>query len=110
MGVTAAVLTVDLRPAGSHLFVHGEVFSLRVETVTVRLLDVEGHVAESRSLKIPGGSTSFRLGAVPRFDVHFAVPDEMLADGLVIEAHAIDERGEHVALVRAPVTSPRGPM
>jgi hypothetical protein len=110
MGGAAAVMAVDLRPAGSHLFVHGEVYSLRVETVIVTLLDVAGHVAETRSLLIPGGSTAFRLGAVPRFDVHFAVPDEMLADGLVIEAHAIDERGEHVALVRAPVTSPRGPM
>jgi hypothetical protein len=43
-----------------------------------------------------------------RFDVHFAVPDEMMGDGLSIEVAAFDNYGGQLTKVRQPVTSPVG--
>ncbi|HWH21174.1 MAG TPA: hypothetical protein VN671_11620, partial [Solirubrobacterales bacterium] len=76
-----AVFAFDVRPAGSHLFIHGDVFSLAVTHVRVTLEDAAGHVADRVSVEVPGGSRAFLLGAVPRFDVHFFLPDEVQADG-----------------------------
>jgi hypothetical protein len=92
-----AVFDLDVRPAGSHLFVHGDVFSLAVTRVRVTVADAAGHVAERTSVAVPGGSRSFLLGAVPRFDVHFILPDEIQADGFVVSAVALDAKGRRVA-------------
>lgn len=104
-----AVFDLDVRPAGSHLFIHGDVFSLAVARVRVTLADAAGHVAGTTSVAVPGGSRSFLLGAVPRFDVHFFLPDEVQADGFVISATALDSKGHRLATVeeriaRAPVS------
>ena len=102
-----AVFAFDVRPAGSHLFIHGDVFSLAVTHVRVTLEDPAGHVAERVSVEVPGGSRAFLLGAVPRFDVHFFLPDEVQADGYVIAATALDAKGHRLAtleqrIARAP--------
>lgn len=90
------VIDLDVRPAGSHLFIHGDVFSLDVVRVTVRLEDSAGNIAATRSVDIPGGSTAFRIGAVPRFDVHFVLADEIQADGFVVSATALDSAGHRL--------------
>ena len=98
---SASVIALDLRPAGSHLFVHGDVFSLAVVRVSVHLEDSQGSlVAPAESVKIPGGSTAFRLGAVPRFDVQFSVPDEVMGEGMWIAVTAYAEAGKALVTVR----------
>src|SRR5439155_11049253 len=98
------VMALDLRPAGSHLFVHGDVFSLAVVRVSVELEDSQGSsVADAESVKIPGGSTAFRIGAVPRFDVQFSVPDEVMGEGMWIAVTAYGDSGKALATVRALV-------
>jgi hypothetical protein len=89
-----AVIAIDIRPAGSHLFVHGDVFSLSVARVTVTLEDRAGHVAATAAVDVPGGSTAFRLGAVQRFDVHFDLADEVQTDGFVVATTALDSAGK----------------
>jgi len=102
-----AVFDFDIRPAGSHLFIHGDVFSLAVTHVRVTLEDAAGHVADRVSVDVPGGSRAFLLGAVPRFDVHFFLPDEVQADGYVIAATALDSKGHRLATLEQRV--PRAP-
>jgi len=96
---TGQIFDLDVRPAGSHLFIHGDVFSLEVARVRVRLEDAAGHVAATRAVDLPGGSTAFQIGAVPRFDVHFFLPDEVQADGFVVSATALDAKGHRLATV-----------
>jgi hypothetical protein len=100
-------IDLDIRPAGSHLFIHGDVFSLDVVRVTVRLEDTAGNVAATKSVDIPGGSTAFRIGAVPRFDVHFLLADEVQADGFMVSVTALDSGGQRLTtmlqiVVRVP--------
>ena len=103
----AQFIDLDIRPAGSHLFIHGDVFSLDVARVTVRIEDSAGHVAATRSVDIPGGSTAFRIGSVPRFDVHFALADEIQADGYVVSATALDSAGHRLTtLLKLVARSP----
>jgi hypothetical protein len=90
------IMSVDIRPAGSHLFIHGDVFSLDVVRVAVSLEDALGHVAAHRTVDVPGGRTAFMLGAVHRFDVHFFLPDEVQADGFVISTTALDAHGNKI--------------
>jgi hypothetical protein len=97
------ILSLDPRPAGSHLFVHGEVFSLGVIVVTVSLEDAGGAVSETRSVKLQGGSTAFRLAPNARFDVRFDVPDELMGEGLWVRANAYDFRGRIIGSFRSPV-------
>jgi hypothetical protein len=98
-----AVFDLDVRPAGSHLFIHGDVFSLAVTRVRVTLEDAAGNVAQRTSVAVPGGSRSFLLGAVPRFDVHFFLPDEVQADGFVVSATALDAKGHRLATVETRI-------
>ena len=100
------VLQLDLRPAGSHLFVHGDVFSLSVTVVVVSIEDRDGHVADTRSVQVPGGSTAFRLGANNRFDTLFNVPDELMGEGLLVRASAYDARGRILAALQEPIVAP----
>ena len=94
-----ALIALDVRPAGSHLFVHGDVYSLDIVRVVVRVADAGGHVAARQAIDIPGGSTAFMLGAVPRFDAHFLLPDEVQADGFSVSATAIDASGQRLFTV-----------
>jgi hypothetical protein len=89
----AQLMDLAIRPAGPDLFVHGDVFSLDVARVTVRLEDSSGDAAQTKSVDIPGGSTAFRIGAVPRFDVHFLLATEVQADGFIVSATALDAAG-----------------
>ena len=98
-----SVLDFDVRPAGSHLFIHGDVYSLDVTRVRVRIKDAAGHVAATTSVDIPGGSTAFLIGAVPRFDVHFFLPDEVQADGYVVSATALDSKGHRIVTLEQRV-------
>ena len=100
----------DVRSAGSHLFIHGDVFSLAVSRVLVKLEDLTGHVADTRSVDVPGGSTAFRLGAVSRFDVHFFLPDEVQADGFVVSATALDSAGHRLTTVEERILRAAVPM
>ena len=95
-----SVIRIDVRPAGSHLFIHGEVFSLAVARVSVMVEDSAGHVAARRAVEVPGGGAAFRLGSVPRFDVHFFLPDEVQADGFVVSATALDRAAHTLATMR----------
>jgi hypothetical protein len=97
------LLALDPRPAGSHLFVHGEVFSLGVIVVTVSLEDAAGTVSATRSVKLQGGSTAFRLAPNARFDVRFDVPDELMGEGLWVRANAYDARGQAIGSFRVAV-------
>src|SRR6476646_8214267 len=101
-GDAAPLLNLQVTPDGSHLVIHGEVFSLDVARVSVRVEDPAGHVAASRSVEIPGGSTAFRIGAVPRFDVLFALPAEIQADGYVVSATALDSAGRRLTTLLQP--------
>jgi len=95
------IVALDLKPAGSDLFVHGDLFSLAVVRVSVELEDSHGSaVAATESVKIPGGSTAFRLGAVPRFDVQFNVPDGLMGEGIWIAVTAYGNAGRTLAIVR----------
>jgi hypothetical protein len=100
---TAQVFDFDVRPAGSHLFIHGDVFSLTVTRVRVRIEDSAGHVAATRAVDVPGGSRAFLIGAVPRFDVHFFLPDELQADGFVVSATALDAKGHRIVTLEQRV-------
>src|SRR2546423_785836 len=72
-----------------------------VVPVKVDLEDSQGRlVAAAESVKIPGGSTAFRLGAVPRFDVQFSVPDEVMGEGIWIAVTAYGEAGKALTTVR----------
>jgi len=93
LGGDARYIELAVRPAGTDLFIHGDVFSLDVARVTVRLEDRAGNVAATKSVDIPGGSTAFRIGAVPRFDVHFLLADKVRADGYLVSATALDSAG-----------------
>jgi len=97
------ILELDLRPAGSHLFVHGDVYSLNVIVVTVSISDAGGHISDVQSVKMQGGSTAFRLGPNARFDVLFDVPDEVMGEGLWVLADAYDSRGRIIESLRQPV-------
>lgn len=101
------LVQLDLRPAGSRLFVHGDVYSLNVVVVVLSIEDAAGHVADQRSVHLQGGSTAFRLGANTRFDALFDVPDELMGEGLWVHADAYDTRGRIVEaqqqLIIAPV-------
>jgi hypothetical protein len=98
---SAQVLLLDLRPAGSHLFVHGDVFSLAIVRVSVALEDGGGSLVAAReSVGIPGGSTAFRIGAVPRFDVQFSVPDEVMGEGMWVAVTAYNAAGRALATLR----------
>ena len=107
-GDAASLMNLVVTPDGSDLFIHGEVFSLDVARVSVRIEDPAGHVAASRSVEIPGGSTAFRIGAVPRFDVLFALPAEIQADGYVVSATALDSAGRRLTTLMQP--SARSPV
>jgi hypothetical protein len=98
-----SVIRIDVRPAGSRLYIHGDVFSLAVATVSVRIEDDLGNVAATQFVGVPGGSTAFWVGAVPRFDVHFFFPDEVQADGYIVAATALDARGHEIATLRQRV-------
>jgi hypothetical protein len=106
---TIDAMSVDVRPAGSHLFIHGDVFSLDIVRVSVSLEDALGNVAAQKTIDVPGAGTAFRLGAVPRFDVHFFLPDEVRGDGFVISTTALDAHGKQIEtllqwVARSPVT------
>jgi len=95
------VIALDLRPVGGDLFVHGDAFSLAVVRVSVDLEDSQGsHVAAAASVEIPGGSTAFRLGAVPRFDVRFSMPNVLPGNGVWITVVAYGDTGARLATVR----------
>src|SRR6478672_6291901 len=47
-GDAASLMNLVVTPDGSDLFIHGEVFSLDVARVSVRIEDPAGHVAASR--------------------------------------------------------------
>ena len=106
-GSPESVLVLDVRPAGSHLFIHGDVFSLAVTRVAVTIEDAAGRVAQTKAVDVPGGSTAFRLGAVPRFDVHFFLPDDIQADGFIVSATALDAGGHDLATLQQLVGRPR---
>lgn len=97
------LVELDVRPAGSHLFVHGEVYSLDIIVVTVAIEDAAGHVSDVESVRLQGGSTAFRLGANARFDVRFDVPDEVMGEGLWVQSNAYDFNGRTIDVQRAPV-------
>jgi hypothetical protein len=101
------VIDIELRAAGSHLFVHGDVFSLEVDVVVLTLEDGAGNTGESVAVRLDGGSTAFRLGANDRFDVMFDIADEVIADGLWVRAEAYDRGGMPLAKLRRPVIPPR---
>ncbi len=97
------ILALDVRPAGSSLVVHGQVFSLAVDVVVVSVEDPSGVVTSSEAVSLPGGSTAFRIGAYDRFFVRFEVPDEIIADGLWIAADAYDVDGAPLVRIRQAV-------
>jgi hypothetical protein len=100
------LVQLDIRPAGSRLFVHGEVYSLKVEVVVLSIEDATGHVADTRSVRLQGGSTAFRLGANTRFDALFDVPDELMGEGLWVHADAYDTRGRIIEAQQQPIIAP----
>jgi hypothetical protein len=67
-------------------------------------------VAATRSVEVPGGSTAFLIGAVPRFDVHFFLPDEVQADGFVVSATALDAKGRRLSTVEQRIVRAAGSM
>jgi hypothetical protein len=103
-------IELAVRPAGSDLFIHGDVFSLDVARVTVRLEDSAGHVAATKAVDIPGGSTAFRIGAVPRFDVHFLLADKVQADGFMVSATALDSAGRKLTTLLQMVARSTAPL
>lgn len=97
------LMDLDVRPAGSHLFVHGDVFTFDIVRVRVKLEDAAGHVAAKTVVDLPGWSTAFLIGAVPRFDAHFFLPDEIQADGYTVAATAIGADGKALFTVARSV-------
>ncbi len=96
-------MALDVRPAGSLLFVHGDVFSLDVREVVVTIQDNSGGLVTTRTVQLQGGSTAFRLGANARFDTLFEIPDELMSDGVSVHADAYDSRGRIVDALERPV-------
>jgi hypothetical protein len=96
-------MALDVRPAGSLLFVHGDVFSIDVREVVVTIQDSTGTLVTTRTVRLQGGSTAFRLGANARFDTLFEIPDELMGDGVSVHADAYDGRGRIVAALERPV-------
>jgi hypothetical protein len=104
--VVDGLVQLDIRPAGSRLFVHGDVYSLKVTVVVLSIEDAAGHVADERSVHLQGGSTAFRLGANTRFDALFDVPDELMGEGLWVRADAYDTKGRILEAQQQPVVAP----
>ena len=100
------LVQLDVRPAGSRLFVHGDVYSLKVEVVVLSIEDATGHVADTRSVRLQGGSTAFRLGANTRFDALFEVPDELMGEGVWVHADAYDTRGRIIEAQQELIVAP----
>jgi len=100
------LVQLDVRPAGSRLFVHGDVYSLKVQVVVLSIEDATGHVADTRSVRLQGGSTAFRLGANTRFDALFEVPDELMGEGLWVHADAYDTRGRIIEAQQELIVAP----
>ena len=105
-----SVFRVDLRPAGSHLFVHGDVFAIAVVRVSVTLEGGRGEPIDRRTVEIAGGSTAFQLGATRRFDVHFSVPDEVMGEGVWVSSTAFNDDGRELASFRQSIPVTAEPM
>ena len=68
---------------------------VRVARVKAVLFMMSGFVAA-----LAGLLYAFRLGAVPRFDVQFSVPDEVMGEGMWIAVTAYGEAGKALTTVR----------
>jgi hypothetical protein len=104
----AELIRLDGRPDGRHLFVHGEVFSLRVEPVIVSIRDPDGRTLEIRTLDMPGGSTAFRIGSVNRFEVRFDRPDPEVTRLVAVQASGYDAAGDRILSEQIRVDNAEG--
>lgn len=102
------VLRLDATPGGRHLFVHGEVFSLRVSVVIVSIRESEGQTLETRTLVMPGGSTAFRIGSVNRFEVRFDLPDPQRSPSVIVQASGYDAADDRIVSERVRVVIAEG--
>jgi hypothetical protein len=100
--VVPALIRIDVRPDGRHLFVHGDVFSLEAFIVVVSLED-QGVVTDTQTVNMPGGSTAFLTDANPRFYARFDMPRRAPAGSVWVRASAYDTRGDLVVSLRQPV-------
>jgi hypothetical protein len=96
----SALIKLEVRPDGGHLFVHGEVFSNRIRVVVVSLRDAGGGAADIRTVTMPGGSTAFRIGSVDRFDVLFD-RSESMTEGFTVQASGYDADDDRIESVTA---------
>jgi len=97
------VFAVTLRPAGSHLFVHGDVYSLDVAAVVVSVEDAAGHVAKRQTIELRGDVRAARDPGTSHFDVQFDIPDEVMGEGVWVRAQAYDHAGVVLESERGPV-------
>lgn len=91
------LIGLDVRPDGRHLFVHAEVFSARIVWVEVSILDAAGALVDRRSVQVPGGSTTFRIGGADAVDMRFDRPRS--AGGMTVEAKGSDDAGDVVEII-----------
>src|SRR5262249_56735477 len=75
----------------STVFVHGEVVAQQVTWVYVSLQSLDGQIGGWASVSIPGaaGAGSDHLPGL-RFDVELAIPTELAAGVLLVQANAYD--------------------
>jgi hypothetical protein len=85
----------------STVYVHGDVFAQQVTWVFVSLQSLDGQVGGWASVSIPGAAGAGRdHRPALRFDVQLAIPTELAAGVLAVQANAYDAGGGLVASTR----------
>ncbi len=85
----------------STVFVHGDVFAPQVTWVYVSLQSLDGQIGGWASVSIPGAAGNGRdHGPALRFDVELAIPTQLAAGVLLVQANAYDAAGGLVGSTR----------
>jgi len=85
----------------STVFVHGDVVAQQVTWVYVSVQSLDGQIGGWASVSIPGGASGGGdHQPALRFDVELAIPTEMAAGVLLVQAHAYNAAGGLVGSTR----------
>lgn len=97
-------LELQIRRPAASIFVHGDVFALKVTWVFISLQDAAGEVKGWASVSIPGAAVPGAIdGPSLRFDVDVAVPPDLHDRPVWVQAVAYDATGKVVGTTRVGI-------